>query len=171
VARFRREMRESLDRLARLSLPTVALVDGPCFGAGVALAIACDVRIAAESARFAVTPARLGISYPQEDVARLVALVGPGQAARLLLGAVPLDSAEALRIGLVEEVAADADAAVAELAAALIANSRESIAALKRGIGRAVAGAATDPEQDRRFDALFASPEMERRLAALRRRG
>ena len=85
--RFRQDMRAALDRLRDLPIPTVALIEGPCYGAGVALAMACDLRVAAADARFAITPAKLGISYPQEDVHRLVALVGPGQAARLLFSA------------------------------------------------------------------------------------
>ena len=80
-------MRRGLDSLRDLTIATVALVEGPCYGAGVALALACDLRIAGPGARFAITPAKFGISYPQEDVAGLVALVGPGQASRLLLGA------------------------------------------------------------------------------------
>jgi enoyl-CoA hydratase/carnithine racemase len=167
---FRLVMRRGLDALRDLPLATVAAIDGPCYGAGVALAMACDIRLAGEGARFAVTPAKFGISYPQEDVARLVALVGPGQASRLLLGAGSVDSAEAARIGLVELATGDLDAAVAALAAAILANSAESVAVLKRGIRRAGEGAARDGEQDRRFDALFGSADFRERLAALRPR-
>jgi enoyl-CoA hydratase/carnithine racemase len=63
--------------VAPCPLATIAWIDGPCFGAGVALAMAADIRIAAPTASFAITPAKIGIGYPQEDVARLVALVGP----------------------------------------------------------------------------------------------
>ena len=84
IARFREDMRAALDRLRGLAIPTIALVGGHCYGAGVALAMACDIRIAAPDARFAVTPAKLGIGYPQEDVHRLVELVGPGQAAPIM---------------------------------------------------------------------------------------
>ena len=170
VTRFRLAMRDGLDALRDLPLATVAEVEGPCFGAGVALAMACDIRIAGEGARFAITPAKFGISYPQEDVARLVELIGAGQASRLLLGAGSIGAAEAARIGLVEQVAADVEAAVGELATAFCANSGESVALLKRAIRLAGAGVARDEEQDRRFDALFGSPELERRLAALRPR-
>lgn len=166
---FRLAMREGLDSLRDLPIATVALVEGPCYGAGVALALACDLRIAGPGARFAITPAKFGISYPQEDVARLVALVGPGQASRLLLAADSLDSAEAARIGLVELATDDAEAAVEALAAALCANSAGSIATLKRGIRLAAAGLGRDKEQDRRFDAMFGSAELRERLAALRR--
>jgi enoyl-CoA hydratase/carnithine racemase len=167
---FRLAMREGLDALRDLPIATIAQVEGPCYGAGVALALACDLRVAGEGARFAITPAKFGISYPQEDVARLVGLIGPGQASRLLLGAGSIDSAEALRIGLVELVAADAGAAVGSLAKAVCANSRESVAVLKRAIRLAASGIARDEEQDRRFDALFRSVDLRDRLSALRPR-
>lgn len=167
---FRQLMRTGLDALRDLPIATIAAIEGPCYGAGVALAMACDVRVAGEGARFAITPARFGIAYPQEDVARLVALVGPGQASRLLLGASTLGWAEAARIGLVEIAAGDVGLAVEELAAAILANSGESVAVLKRGIRLAVEGAARDPGQDRDFDSLFGSADFRERLAALRPR-
>jgi enoyl-CoA hydratase/carnithine racemase len=165
---FRLAMRAGLDALRDLPIATVAAVEGPCFGAGVALAMACDIRVAGEGARFAITPAKFGISYPQEDVARLVGLVGAGQASRLLLGAGTIGAAEAARIGLVELAVPDPAAAVEELAAAILANSGESIAVLKRAIRLAAGGAARDEEQDRRFDSLFGSADFRDRLAALR---
>ncbi len=168
VTAFRVTMREGLDSVRDLPIATIALVEGPCYGAGVALAIACDLRIAGAGARFAITPAKFGISYPQEDVARLVALVGPGQASRLLLGAESLDSAEAARIGLVELAPADPAATVDSLAASICANSAESVAVLKRAIRLAALGVGRDEEQDRRFDAMFGSAELRQRLAALR---
>jgi enoyl-CoA hydratase/carnithine racemase len=165
---FRLVMRRGLDALHDLPIATIALVEGPCYGAGVALAMACDLRVAGPGARFAITPAKFGISYPQEDVARLVALVGPGQASRLLLGAGSVDAVEAARIGLVELAPADPRAAVEALAAAIRANSAESVAVLKRAVRLAAAGAGRDEEQDRRFDSMFGSAELRERLAALR---
>ncbi|HEX8571911.1 MAG TPA: enoyl-CoA hydratase/isomerase family protein [Allosphingosinicella sp.] len=169
TADFRIAMRRGLDRLRDLPIATIAAIGGPCYGAGVALALATDLRVAGERARFAITPAKLGISYPQEDVARLVALVGPGQASRLLFTAGSVGPAEAARIGLVEIAATDLAAAVGELAEAIVANSADSIAALKRGIRLAAEGAARDSEQDRRFDSLFGSAGFRERLSALRR--
>jgi enoyl-CoA hydratase/carnithine racemase len=165
---FRLVMRSALDALSELPIATIAGIEGPCYGAGVALAMACDMRIAGEGARFAITPAKFGISYPQEDVARLVALIGPGQASRLLLAAGSIDSSEAARIGLVELVAADVAATLDGLAGAICANSGESVAVLKRAIRLAGAGVARDEEQDRRFDSMFGSDELRGRLAALR---
>ena len=167
---FRKAMRAGLDALRDLPLATIAAIEGPCYGAGVALAMACDIRVAGEGARFAITPAKFGISYPQEDVARLVALVGPGQASRLLLGAGSIDSAEAARIGLVQLCPEDVGVAVDALAGAILPNSGESVALLKRAIRLAAEGAVRDEGQDRSFDALFGSPDFRDRLAALRPR-
>lgn len=163
---FREAMRAALDTLRALPIPTVATVGGACYGAGVALAMACDLRIASPAARFAITPAKIGISYPQEDVHRLVELVGPGQAARLLFTALAIDGAEAERIGLVE-LCADDDTAIVE---AILANDPASLAALKRGIGLAVEGRSRDAGQDAMFDALIAGPALAARLEALRRK-
>lgn len=166
---FRQSMRAGLDAVRDLPIATLAAIEGPCYGAGVALAMACDIRVAGGGARFAITPAKFGISYPQEDVARLVALVGPGQASRLLLGAGTIDSAEAARIGLVDLVAAQIGPTLEELAGSIVTNSGESIAVLKRGIRRAEIES-RDDAQDRSFDALFGSAGFRDRLTALRPR-
>lgn len=166
AGRFRQEMRAALDALGALAVPTLALIDGACFGAGVALALACDVRMARPGAKFAITPARIGIAFPQEDVHRLVALVGPGQAARLLFTAETIGGDEARRIGLVD----DHCHSEAEVIEAILASDRDSLAVLKRAIALAGAGVRSDPEQDRRFDAMIAGDEMARRIEARRRK-
>lgn len=167
--RFRTAMRAALDRLATLELPTIAAIDGACFGAGVALAMGCDIRVAGRGASFAITPAKFGISYPQEDVARLVALVGPGQASRLLLSAGSIDADEAVRIGLADIVAERGNEEAERLARAIATGSAASHRTLKRGI-RLAAGSTGDQRQDREFDDLIGSPEFAERLAAARRR-
>lgn len=167
---FRTAMRSAIERLVGLALPTIAAIDGACFGAGVALAMACDVRVAGAAASFAITPAKFGISYPQEDVARLVALVGPGQASRLLLSAGSIDAAEAVRVGLVEFMADTAHEEAERLARAIAAGSAASHQVLKRAIRLAAMGTARDDRQDRDFDDLLGSEELAERLAAARRR-
>ncbi len=168
--RFRAEMCSALSRLAALPLATIAAIDGACFGAGVALAMACDIRLAGFGATFAITPAKFGISYPQEDVARLTALVGPGQAARLLLSAGGIDAAEAARIGLVETIGESTHAEAETLARVIAAGSAASHRTLKRGIALAARGIARDDEQDKEFDDLLGSEDFAERLAAARRR-
>ena len=168
---FRQAIRDGLGRLRSLSIPTLAAVDGACYGAGVAVAMACDLRFAGPAAAFAITPAKLGISYPQEDVHRLVGLVGPGQAARLLFSAESIGGAEGERIGLVERyVETDLPEAVSAFAAAVAANGADSLAVLKRGIRLAAAGTAEDAEQDRSFDGLLGSADLFERLEAYRSR-
>ena len=166
AGRFREEMRAALDALRDLAIPTIARIEGYCYGAGVALAMACDLRLAHPRAQFAITPAKLGISYPQEDVRRLVELTGPGQAARILFSATPLLAGEAKEIRLI-----DADLAhETALVAAILANDRESLAMLKQSIRRAAAGVRSDPDMDAGFDALLAGDEVGRRLEALLRK-
>ena len=160
----RTDIRAALDRLRELPMPTVAVVEGPCYGAGVALAMACDLRVATPSASFAITPAKIAISYPQEDVHRLVELVGPGQAARLLFSAQTIGAEEALRIGLAE--LHDPQEAIS----AMLANDPASLATLKRAIGLAAQGRRSDETQDREFDRLIGEEALARRLEALRRK-
>jgi enoyl-CoA hydratase/carnithine racemase len=164
--RFRLAMRGACQALADLPIATIAWIDGPCFGAGVALAMAADLRAASPAATFAITPAKMGIGYPQEDVARLVGLVGPGWAARLLFTGAPVDAATAERIGLVETVT-DQPGREA-LIEAILACDPGSIAMLKRGIGLARRGTAADEGQDSSFDALFGSPVLAERLSRRR---
>jgi enoyl-CoA hydratase/carnithine racemase len=163
---FRAMMRDAIDALPALPIPTIAAIDGDCFGAGVALALGCDIRIAGGGARFAVTPAKLGISYPYEDVARLIAAVGTGQAARLLFTAEPIGAAEAARIGLVEEVCAFAGGRALEMARAIAANSDHSLALLKAMLQDRVGKA----ESDRSFDACFGGADFADRIRRFRGR-
>ena len=165
-SRFRIAMRRALDALARLPMPAIAAIEGACYGAGVALALACDIRLAGVDARFAITPARMGISFPQQDVRRLVALVGPARASLLLFTAGTIDSAEAIRIGLADGAVADLDS----IRAAILANDGTSISGLKRGIALAAGGIASDEQQDRGFDDSFGSQRLAEALAVRRAR-
>ena len=169
-AEFRQAIRSGLDRLRDLPIPTIALVEGGSYGAGVAVAIACDIRVAGPGAQFATTPAKLGISYPQEDVHRLVSLVGTGQAARLLFGAQVVDAREAERIGLVELFAEDAPEAAEALARSIAGNELQSLRTLKRSIRLASRSILRDDEQDRTFDDLLGSDALFNRLAVHRQR-
>ncbi len=160
---FRTEMAAAFDALAVLPIATIAAVDAGCYGAAVALALACDIRIAGAKASFAVTPAKVGIVYPKGDVARLKARIGPGQAARMLLSGMVVDADQALAIGLVEERAASADEAALALAGTIAANSRASIAGLKRIL-------AGDADADRLFEDAFGGADFREGVAAFKKR-
>ncbi|MEV6860298.1 enoyl-CoA hydratase/isomerase family protein [Streptosporangium subroseum] len=92
--------------LAAFPKPVIAMIEGFCVGGGCQLALACDLRFAAEDARFGITPAKLGVVYPLSSTRRLVDLVGPSAAKFLLFSAELVDADRALRIGLVDEVLA-----------------------------------------------------------------
>lgn len=168
--RFRQDMRLALDTLRGLDLPTLAVIEGPCYGAGVALAMACDLRLAHASARFAITPALFGIAFPQEDVHRLVELVGPGQAAHLLFTGLSIDAAAAARIGLVERDDSPDGGGAEATVTAILANDGDSLAVLKRSIRLAAAGRRSDADQDAAFDRLLGGAALARRLEARRRK-
>lgn len=157
-APFRLAMRAAIDALAALPMPLVACVAGPCHGAGVALALAADVIAAEPGATFAIPPARLGIGYPAEDVARLAVRVGRGRAARLLFTGSSIDAAEALRIGLAD--AADGDA----LVDAIAANDRAALRALKAALSDPA-----DPAHAAAFDAGFGGAAFQAAAARFRR--
>jgi enoyl-CoA hydratase/carnithine racemase len=84
--------------------PTVAMIYGYCMGGAVATAMACDLRFSADTGKFAIPAARLGIVYGLHSVKRLVSLVGPATAKDILFSARTLDAAEALRVGFVNRV-------------------------------------------------------------------
>lgn len=96
----------------------IAAVNGPCFGAGFSLALACDLRIAGRSARFGTAFAKVGLAGDHGGSWTLTRLVGPARARELFLLAEELDAAAALAQGIVNRVCDDADLAEQALALA-----------------------------------------------------
>ncbi len=110
--------------LDALRTPIIAAINGPAVGGGFELALACDIRIAAERARFALTELRIGSMPGSGGIQRLARAVPAAIAARIVLTGEAIDAAEALRVGLVSEVVADEElaqhaAVVAERVAAM----------------------------------------------------
>jgi enoyl-CoA hydratase/carnithine racemase len=142
--------------LARAEKPVIAFVDGDCVGGGCGLALACDIRIATASARLGITPANLGLVYPLHDTKLLVDLVGPGQAKRMLFSAQLLSADEALRIGLIEEIADSPDA----LADLIAGKSLHSSVNIKRFVRRILDGQSDDDADTLRvFAEAFEGPD------------
>ncbi|MEU0483924.1 enoyl-CoA hydratase/isomerase family protein [Streptosporangium sp. NPDC006013] len=126
--------------LAEFPKPVIAMIEGFCVGGGCQLALACDLRLAAEGARFGITPAKLGIVYPPSSTRRLTAAVGPSTAKFLLFSAELIGADRALRTGLVDEVlpAAELSERVYGLARTLAGRSQLTVAAAKEIVdGRA----------------------------------
>ncbi len=119
--------------IASVPQPVVAMVNGLCFGGGCSVALACDLRFAADHARFAIPAARLGLSYPLEAIEHLVHVVGLGAAADILLSARAFDAAEALRLGFVNQVVprAELEQRTRDFAARMADNAPLTLAAHK----------------------------------------
>ncbi|WP_063711434.1 enoyl-CoA hydratase-related protein [Nocardia asiatica] len=130
------------DTCRLITTPLIAMVDGYCIGAGVAVALHADIRIATARATFAIPAARLGLGYPVDQVFMLVHAVGPGMASEILFSARKLDAAEALSAGLVNRVVESDDLAetVGELARTVAANAPLTVRAAKAAIRAAVLG-------------------------------
>jgi enoyl-CoA hydratase len=92
---------ESFLRIRALAIPTFAAVDGPAIGAGLNLALSCDVRVASPRAQFGATFARIGLHPGGGCTAFLVEALGRQRALRILLGAETLDGPTAFDTGLV----------------------------------------------------------------------
>ncbi len=127
-----RRTAEAVDRLNRLPVPTVALVQGYCVGGGTGLIAACDVVIAAEDAKFAISEVRWGLTAAI-IIPQLADAIGARQIRRYALTAERFTAEEARRIGLVHEVvpAADLEAAGERIVEALLANGPEAMAETK----------------------------------------
>jgi len=99
-----------LQRLTELPIPIIAAVNGPAIGAGTQLAMACDLRVADETAKFAVPTATNGMAVDAWTIRTLARLAGGGPANRMMLAAETLGREEALHVGLADRAGTPADA-------------------------------------------------------------
>ena len=106
---YNQALNRVLDTLHDMPKPTIAMIRGYAIGGGCELAVATDLRIAAEGSRFGIPTARLGLSLSHREMRDLINVVGKSNALYMLLSARLLDTTEALRIGLVNQVVAADD--------------------------------------------------------------
>jgi enoyl-CoA hydratase/carnithine racemase len=120
--------------LATFAKPVIAAVNGAAFGGGLELVLACDVRIAARGATFALPEVRIGSLPGSGGTQRLVHAVGPAMAARMVLSGDPLPAEEALRVGLVSDLVEPDELAglASDLARRIAGNAPLSLLAAKR---------------------------------------
>ena len=127
---------EAFAALAACPKPVVAMLQGPCIGGGLAIAVCADLRIAADDTKLALPPARLGLGYHLAGIERIVQVVGPSTAAEMVFTARQYTAGEALAVGLVNRVVPKA-ALVAETTRyvrEIAANAPLTIRAAKRAI-------------------------------------
>jgi enoyl-CoA hydratase/carnithine racemase len=167
-------LEDALDLLERCPLPTLAAVQGDAVAGGCELALHCDLRVAADTARFAMPLARIGIAVPVALTWKLVETIGAASTKELLFTGEAVGAERALALGLVSRVVAppDLDRTVADLARRIAHNAPLSVRAMKAFVQRAT-------EERRRYrrddlDELFrgvqASADAHEGLAAQRER-
>jgi enoyl-CoA hydratase len=165
---FRPAFELVLDAMTDYPAPVLAAINGPAIGAGMQLAVACDLRIAAPSARLAIPGGKLGIHLSARNISRLVQLVGQGAARDFLLAGRTVDAAEALRIGLVQYAADDALAFALTLAGEIAASAPLTMQGHKRALNL-VAAELSDAARGEIVDLearAFASEDLREGMAA-----
>jgi enoyl-CoA hydratase/carnithine racemase len=142
----------AIDALDATDLPTVAALPGHTIGGGLELALACDLRVAADGILLGMPPAKLGLVYSHTGLRRFLQVIGAPRTRELFLTARNIDARTALSWGLVNEVvgAADLDDAALDLAEDLAANAPLSVRGNKRVIRELLAAEGhLDPEVER----------------------
>ena len=155
--------------LAELPKPTVAFISGDCIGGGCSLAIDCDIRVATTSARFGITPAKLGVVYPSGALERATHLLGPAVTKRLLFTGELISSDEALRVGLVDEIvdAEEGEERLATLTGVLAARSSLTQAATKSMVAEVAShGHVPRAVRDHWAEVAAEAPDMAEGIAA-----
>jgi enoyl-CoA hydratase len=131
---FRPAFEQALDAIVAYPAPVIAAINGPAVGAGMQLAVACDLRVAALGARLSIPGGRLGILLSARNIWRLAQLIGQGAARDFLLAGRNVDANEALRLGLVHYVEHDALAAALALAGEIAASAPLTVQGHKRAL-------------------------------------
>ncbi|MCY0869254.1 MAG: enoyl-CoA hydratase-related protein [Firmicutes bacterium] len=166
---YNSQVRAAVAGLRELACATIAMIDGPCVGGGMEIAVACDLRFAATTARFGVPPAKLGFVYDVWETSLLMELIGPGRAKDLLFSGRLIDAQEAYAMGLVERVVSSQalEQETFAYAHALLANAHNSIVGAKDIVNALVDGASPQsPDLAQIVDAALDSPHYREGVAA-----
>jgi enoyl-CoA hydratase/carnithine racemase len=167
---YERRLDEVLDRLERVTKPTIAQVQGVAAGGGCAIALCCDLRIATPDSMFGVPIARtLGNCLSADTCHRMISLMGPARFKELMFTGRFMHTAEAHALGLVNRIAGpeDIDRAVRELATEIADHAPLTIRAVKELTRRLLAAQRLAPGEDRDLVELcYASEDFREGVAA-----
>ena len=170
VDSFRPAFDRLLEAIIAQPVPVIAAINGAALGAGMQLAVACDLRVVAEHARFGIPAGRLGVLLTVANVARLASVVGQAMARDILLTGRVLDVDAAERVGLVQRRAVHALTTARELAGDLAELAPLSAAGHKRALNLVTDERHITPEarvEGARLEAAaFASADLQEGLAA-----
>jgi enoyl-CoA hydratase/carnithine racemase len=160
----------AIESVYNLEIPTVAMVHGPAAGVGCEIAMACDIRLVAPDARFGITGSRLGFPIPFRNAVRLVSLVGPANAKKMLYTGEFIPADEAHRMGLATAIInkGDLEKRTLELAGEIAANAPLAQRAIKRTVDRVVQDPSLSsvPEPSRWFVEAFLSRDLQEGVSA-----
>jgi enoyl-CoA hydratase len=154
---------EAGETLRNSPKPTVAMIRGYCIGGGTGIAVNCDIRIAAEDAKFGVPAAKLGLGYRFSGIKRLTDIVGPSFAAEIFYTGRQFNAREAMEMGLINRLVsvAELETYTRDLANTIVNNAPLTIASVKR----ALLEGGKDPEHrdlelcQKMVDACYASED------------
>lgn len=165
----------AVDAIRECPVPVIAVVNGAAVGGGLELAMACDWRIASDTAGFSMPPGRLGIVYSPRGLQLFVAAIGPAQAAELFLTGGPINASRALELRLVNAVypggeLADRAREAAAAVAAMAPISARGTAAIIRALGEGALSEDGREIAQAWRDRAYASADLKEGLAAFRER-
>lgn len=167
---FRPSFEVLLDTIVGYPAPVIAAVNGAALGAGMQLAVACDIRVVAQHAKFGIPAGRLGVVLSAANIRRLAVLVGQGAARDVLLTARVLDIDDAEAVGLVQRRALDAVAEARQLAEDVAQLAPLSVRSHKRALNLVAAAGGLGAEEvvvlEEMEAAAFASDDLQEGLAA-----
>lgn len=154
-------------------IPTIAAIRGICFGGGFGIAAACDIRIADDSAKFCVPPAKLGLAYPVDAMQDIVHAIGPQRAKYMAYSAAVIDAQKALESGFILEQCpvADFQSRLDQMTTAITTKAPLSNRATKASIKAVLSGSDEDVENAMQLGhATFSSADYAEGKAAFKAR-
>ncbi|WP_034991724.1 enoyl-CoA hydratase/isomerase family protein [Beijerinckia mobilis] len=149
------------DRVEKIRIPTICALNGSVYGGATDLALACDFRIGMDGMKLIMPAAKLGIHFYYSGQRRYIAKLGLSAAKRLFLTAQPMETAELLRIGFLDEIATPETfgARLNAFATALEDNAPSAVQGMKRSLDRIARGEDCRDEVDAAFAASFRGEE------------
>lgn len=128
------EIMKTAETIRCLRIPVISAIEGPCFGAAVEIAMACDIRVAAKGAYFSIPATRLGLLYRPGAVAKLVSALGESTVTRLLIFNERISAEGALMVGIATHVVEPGDALTTAIALAgeLSSSTADAVSATKK---------------------------------------
>ena len=168
-----KQIATAMQRLYDCPKPTIAMIQGPCVGGGLGLAVCCDLRFSDRTAQLGITPARLGLVYDLVNTKRLINLIGPSLTKDVLFSGRILKAEEAHKMRLIDRLHThkSVEADTKAYAEAVAANSAYSTHATKKIVRMIIEGAEEETKESQSLvlDA-YATPDFKEGLTAFKER-